>query len=126
MIGADIGGTSIKLGIIDQTGAIWNKWSIDTNADSSEIIPDLWNSIQGKMDTMNLSNTDIMGIGAGAPGFVDSKLGYVYQTVNIDWENVELAKELEDLSGLPVYVANDANLAVLGENWKAPVIRPEI
>lgn len=48
MIGADIGGTSIKLGIIDQTGAIWNKWSIDTNADSSEIIPDLWNSIQGK------------------------------------------------------------------------------
>ncbi|RYG74695.1 ROK family glucokinase [Lentibacillus lipolyticus] len=118
MIGADIGGTSIKLGIIDQAGAIWNKWSIQTNADSAAIITDLWATIQEKIDALNLSKADIMGIGAGAPGFVDSQSGYVYRTVNIDWKDMALAEELEELSGLPVYVANDANLAVLGENWK--------
>ncbi|TMN20967.1 ROK family glucokinase [Lentibacillus cibarius] len=118
LIAVDIGGTSIKLGMVDQNGNILNKWSILTNDESNAILSDVWESIYKKIVELNISKKNILGIGVGVPGFIDSESGYVYQTVNINWRNVPLVKQLEELSGLPVFAENDANLAVLGENWK--------
>ncbi|HLQ88180.1 MAG TPA: ROK family glucokinase, partial [Enterococcus sp.] len=56
-------------------------------------------------------------MGVGAPGFIDEKTGEIATAVNLGWENYPLGEILQQLSGLPVYIQNDANIAALGENW---------
>lgn len=120
IIGVDIGGTTVKIGFINDYGEILNKWEIPTNKSNAgmSIINDIWQSIYLQLTDLHLTTDIILGIGVGAPGFIDGDNGFVYEAVNIGWENFELAKQLKDKSGLPVFVGNDANIAVLGENWK--------
>lgn len=116
VIGVDIGGTATKIGLINLSGDIIYKWEIPTNTNNlgDSVIEDVWTSIVG-----NLSKqiNKIIGIGVGAPGFINPEKGVVYEAVNIGWKNLNLKLELERLSDLPVFIENDANLAALGENW---------
>lgn len=57
----------------------------------------------------------VLGVGVGSPGVVDAT-GAVVDAPNLAWHDVELAKGLREAFGRPVYVANDANTAVLGEH----------
>ncbi|MFD1038483.1 ROK family glucokinase [Virgibacillus byunsanensis] len=120
IIGVDIGGTSIKIGMINENGNILSKWEIPTNLSNSgsTIVKDIWHSIQEQVETFYTTNYSILGIGVGAPGFIDSDNGFVYEAVNIGWKNFHLADQLQALSDIPVFAGNDANIAVLGENWK--------
>ncbi|SDN07802.1 ROK family glucokinase [Sediminibacillus halophilus] len=118
-VGVDIGGTTVKLAIIKETGDIVEKWEIETNLENSgsSIPEDIWSSVAQKLETIGLQSSDLIGIGAGAPGFVDTDSGTVAVAVNIGWKDFALADKLENLSGLPAVVDNDANIAALGENW---------
>ncbi|QTM99824.1 ROK family glucokinase [Sediminibacillus dalangtanensis] len=118
-VGVDIGGTTVKLAIIKETGDIVEKWEIKTNLDNngSSIPEDIWSSVEQKLKTIGLRSSDLIGIGAGAPGFVDTDTGDVAVAVNIGWKDFALAEKLEKLSDLPAVVDNDANIAALGENW---------
>ncbi|WP_053219205.1 ROK family glucokinase [Virgibacillus senegalensis] len=118
-VGVDIGGTTVKLAIIKETGDIIEKWEIKTNLeDNGASIPgDIWKSVSRKLETHGLRSSELLGIGAGAPGFVDKSTGDVAVAVNIGWKDFALADKLEQLSGLPAVVDNDANIAALGENW---------
>lgn len=62
-----------------------------------------------------LTDRPVLGIGVGSPGVVDAT-GAVIDAPNLAWHDVELAKGLRGARGVPVYVANDANTAVLGEH----------
>jgi N-acetylglucosamine repressor len=57
----------------------------------------------------------LVGIGVGTPGLVNSPEGVVLKAVNLDWENLPLAKLLQDRFGLPVFVLNDSQAAAMGE-----------
>ncbi|GGB29359.1 ROK family glucokinase [Virgibacillus dakarensis] len=119
IIGVDIGGTTSKIGLLDQQGIIQDKWEIPTiKANNGEsIVTDIWDSITDKLKTVQFKQ--ILGIGIGAPGFIDGATGLVYEAVNIGWKkNFQLAKLFSEITKLPVFVENDANIAVLGENWK--------
>ncbi|CDQ17994.1 glucokinase [Halobacillus karajensis] len=118
-IGADIGGTTVKLAFIREDGEITKKWEIPTNTEKKgESIPaDIAESITEKMEEDRMDKELILGIGAGAPGFVDTKTGYIHEAVNIGWKDFNFGPLLSDLTGFPVWVDNDANLAALGENW---------
>lgn len=120
ILGIDVGGTAIKIGLITEDGEFKHKWEIDTNtADKgSHIAKDIWNSVQEKTKELSISEDTLLGIGIGAPGFINVDKGLVYQAVNIGWENLNLADAFQEWTDLPVYVANDANVAALGENWK--------
>ncbi|WP_284140401.1 MULTISPECIES: ROK family glucokinase [unclassified Virgibacillus] len=118
-VGIDIGGTSVKIGFINETGEILHKWQIATNKANGGkfIVDEIWSSIQAKLSEKKWAMVEIRGIGVGAPGFIDAKTGMVYEAVNIGWKNFDLGDQLKKQSQLPVYVENDANIAVLGENW---------
>lgn len=118
IIGIDIGGTKVKIGLLDVQGNIHSKWDINTNIinNGAFIVDEIWESILSKSVMKN--NQEILGIGIGAPGFVDAKTGIVHEAVNIGWENFELGRRFNEKTNLPVFVENDANLAALGENWK--------
>lgn len=119
IIGIDIGGSTVKIGLLNANGDILDKWEITTHKinGGKSIVDDIWNSINNKLSAKQIQEKTL-GIGVGAPGFVNQETGLVYEAVNIGWVNYELGKKMRDISELPVFVENDANLAALGENWK--------
>jgi predicted NBD/HSP70 family sugar kinase len=62
-----------------------------------------------------LTDRPVLGVGVGSPGVVDAE-GTVLDAPNLGWSAEPLAADLRRELGLPVYVANDANTAVLGEH----------
>ena len=116
--GADLGGTTCKLGLFTTEGELLEKWEIptDTSNNGENILKDISDSIHGKMVEKDLTRDMITGIGIGVPGAVTPD-GVVNRCVNLGWGVLPIEKELAELSGLNVKAANDANIAALGESW---------
>lgn len=116
---ADIGGTTVKLGLFTPDGEIVNKWEIPTRKEDNggHILPDIADSVKAEMSSRGISRDDVLGIGVGAPGPVD-KNGVIHKAVNLGWGELNIKDELEKLTDMPVMAGNDANVAALGEMWK--------
>ena len=116
-IGVDIGGTAIKLGVVNAQNEIICKESTPTEAalGVEHVIDNLLAATQRMLEKCHITYEDCIGMGIGCPGTIDSEKGIVEYSNNIDWENVELAKEIQQRISIPVRVENDANCAVLGE-----------
>lgn len=120
VFGVDVGGTTVKLGLFDQSGTVIDKWEIPTRTENGgeKILPDIAAAIKGKMAEKSIEKTDVVGVGVGVPGPVDGK-GIVHRAVNLGWAELDLKKELTALlDGMRVEGGNDANVAALGEMWK--------
>lgn len=117
--GVDIGGTTVKMGLFQEDGSILDKWEIttDTSEEGKAILPDIAASVESRIREHKLDKTEIVGIGAGVPAPVTSE-GVVNGSANLGWTYKEVKRELEKLTGLKASVANDANVAALGEMWK--------
>ena len=71
--------------------------------------------MQDAVDEADLSLKQVAGVGIGAPGAVDFEAGTVIFAPNLEgWKEVPLKKDLEKALGVPVFVENDGNVAVLG------------
>lgn len=116
-IGVDIGGTSIKVGVVDKLGTILGKQSFKTLTTRTykEIVQEINHTITSLIDSLNIKKEELRAIGVGSPGCVDSHTGTIIYASNLNWENVPLGEELTQLTGLPAYVHNDANAAAMGE-----------
>ena len=119
VFGVDIGGTTVKLGLFNVEGELLEKWEIPTRTqeNGSLILPDIARSIEEKISEKQIAREDGAGVGAGAPGPIDSE-GVVHKAVNLGWDVFSIRKTLEELVNLPVMAGNDANVAALGEMWK--------
>lgn len=120
VVGIDVGGTSVKLGIFESDGTLLNKWEVRTNKEEngSYILPDVAASIRQVLEENHMSLKDISGAGMGLPGPVLSD-GYVEVCVNLGWKQLNAQQMLSELlDGLPVKSGNDANVAALGEMWQ--------
>ncbi|KZE66416.1 glucokinase [Fictibacillus phosphorivorans] len=120
LVGVDLGGTTIKIAFITLDGHIVEKWEIPTNIDQGgkNIVSDIAQSLQSKLDELSEPKEKLAAIGMGAPGFIDMKTGFIYHAVNIGWRDYPLKEELEKATGLSVTVDNDANIAAIGEMWR--------
>ncbi|MBO5928240.1 MAG: ROK family protein [Clostridia bacterium] len=114
-IGVDIGGMTIKVGLVDEQGNIVIKDRVKTNTDPYVAIKDTVELINKLLEKYNVSITEITGIGIGCPGSVKDREGILVYTNNLPWYNVNFREELKKYFNLPVEVANDANAAALGE-----------
>lgn len=119
VFGVDIGGTTVKLGLVDKEGNIIEKWEINTNRanDGANILPDVAKSIKDKMAERSIDASEVIGVGVGVPGPVDSK-GTVHRAVNLGWGTFNVGEEMTRLTGFKSMAGNDANVAALGEMWK--------
>ena len=117
--GIDIGGSSVKMGLISLEGELLEKWDFRTRTEDEgfNILPDISASLEKKIKERGLSKDKIIGIGAGVPAPVNEK-GVVFDTANLGWKYKEVKRELEERTGLKAIVGNDANVAALGEMWK--------
>lgn len=117
--GVDVGGTTIKMGFFETSGALLDKWEIKTNKENNgaAILSDIAKAVDNKLAQEGISKSEVQGIGIGVPGPVRSD-GVVNVCVNLGWGVIDVAAELGNLTGLPIKVGNDANVAALGEMWQ--------
>lgn len=119
-IGADIGGTSIKLGIVDENGHVTCRREIKHPAyPDIDVVVELIECINNLLDDHEISITDIEGIGVSAAGCINSAAGNVADNGgNIpNWSRAEVCGPLREEFGVKATLANDGNCAILGELW---------
>lgn len=118
--GVDIGGTTVKIGLFDKDGCVLDKWEIPTvtDNDGAAILPDVAESILGKMKEKSIETDDVAGVGVGAPGAVTDDGLLIGGAVNLGWGVFNIEKVLNGYLNIPVKAANDANVAAFGEMWQ--------
>jgi len=116
-VGIDLGGTFVKGGIVDEQGTILYQDKVPTECDKgvARVIKNIAGLVEIVLKGAGVAKTQAVGIGMGVPGMIDSKAGVVIYSNNLDWHDVPLAEEVKNLTGLNVLIANDANVATLGE-----------
>ena len=114
-IGVDLGGTSIKFGIVSYDGKIYKKMVLPTFAEKgpAAVVKQIKKGVNALLKN---DPKKVLGIGIGAPGSVKLKKGTVEYPPNFpNWGRVHLGRSLEKSLGQKVYVENDANAAAIGE-----------
>ena len=116
-VGIDLGGTFIKGGIVDESGNILvsDKTPTESEKGSDGVAKNIAALVLSLMQKQGLQTADVVGIGMGVPGMIDSKAGNVIYSNNLDWKDFRIGDKVETLTGLKVKIANDANVAALGE-----------
>ncbi len=115
--GVDLGGTTVKLGLLTPEGRLIDKWEIDTDVSGGgrNIPRDIGSSILADMNKHSFDKRDILGIGIGVPGQVWED--GTANAVNLGWDHLPLLGELTSMTGLRAVGGNDANVAAMGEYW---------
>jgi len=121
VIGADLGGTNIKVGLVDDVGKVLEQLSIPTPRpeEGSRAIPAaIAGAARQCVNAAGLTLDDVAGMGLGSPGPLDLEAGTVGHTPNLpSLRNAPLRDWAHEELGLPVVLENDANAAALAEHW---------
>ena len=106
--GIDIGGTNLKLGIFDETGrCVYSDLEHSERGDSQVIAAQI-------VKMLGKSSYKVCKIGAGVPGVVYRPGGRVVSG-NLQWNGEPFEAQLSKLTGLPVRIDNDAQVAMMAE-----------
>ena len=99
--GADVGGTTVKIGLFDNKGTMLESWEILTRKEKqgSYIIGDICRAINGKLAQRGIDKEEVIGIGMGVPGPVSGE-STVINCVNLGWGTFDVGAEMEKISGL--------------------------
>lgn len=114
-VGVDLGGTSIKIGLVDEKGKIHDKTAIDSLAHEGPktVINQI---IKGIKQLRKKDDHKILGIGIGSPGTIRTKKGTVEDPPNFPgWGKIHLGNVIKKEFKTDVFVENDANAAAIGE-----------
>jgi glucokinase len=119
VVGIDIGGTNIVAGTVPEDGGpllglVSQPTFPEQGADAV-----LTRIVKLARDSMRAAQgREIVGLGIGSPGPLDTKRGVVLLTPNLGWTNFPLRDRLHEALGLPATLDNDANCAIFGEWWR--------
>lgn len=117
LIGIDLGGTNIGIGVVDKDCKILYQTSVPTKKERTykEIVIDIASLVINTLKAVKMDKDQIEGIGIGVPGIVDPTTGVVVEVVNLRWNNVDIAKDLKEILNVPIFVGNDATVAGVAE-----------
>ncbi len=105
----DIGGTKTLVAVFDAHGKIVEQAKFSTPKDYEDFKIELAKTVAG------LSTQDFLRTVVAVPGRVDRQRGVGVRFGNLEWVNVPIQKDAEDIFRSPVIVENDAKLACLSE-----------
>jgi len=125
IVGVDLGGTSINVGVVPfDGGTVLGMRSLPTEAHrGAKFVVDrmatmIRNAIKGARHERDIPEDGIIGVGLGSPGPLDRHTGIVLETPNLGWRNFPLRDIVSNAVGLEAVLDNDANAAALGEFWQ--------
>lgn len=116
-IGIDMGGMSVKFGMVNANNEMIDKMVIPTRLDVApeEMIQDMIDAVEVLLKKHGLCINDLEGIGLDSPGTVDDVNGVILYSNNYQWEDVPIIKQMQMTFPVPMAIANDADAAALGE-----------
>jgi glucokinase len=122
VLGIDIGGTNLVVGSVAEDGSSMVASASEpthSEAGATAVVDRLVALAERAIATTRREapGAEILGVGVGAPGPLDTRRGIVLLTPNLGWVNMPLRQLIHDRLGLPAALDNDANCAVLGEWW---------
>lgn len=113
IIGLDLAeASSLSAAVMDLDGRILTRLSTELSSVTGQAVIDLVLDLADR--AVAAATAPLLGIGVGTPGLVDTD-GTVLTAPNLDWSEVPLGALLQERTGLPTLVANDADAAVMGE-----------
>jgi glucokinase len=118
IIGIDLGGTNLKIALLDHTCRIIHKHTRPTENyyQKDLLIQAIVDSVEHSLNQHRIKRSDCMGVGLGLPGPIDYDRGIVHFFPNIPgWKEVHLQKILKARIKMPVFIDNDANVMALAE-----------
>lgn len=119
-LGIDVGGTNIKLGLVDDRGQAIAKSSVPTQEEQGprEAVRRARIAVDEMLAAIGLKITDLAAIGLAVPGTMDIPRGIFLEPHNLPhWYYFPIRDCVAEAFGLPVTFANDANAAAYGEFW---------
>lgn len=119
-LGVDVGGTTIKIGLVDDLGRSIATCGIETLGDRppDDAMRRTYQAASRMLKEHSVGWDEVSAIGLGCPGTMDIPSGMVLHPVNIPgWREFKIRDFLQELTGKPVAFANDANAAAYGEYW---------
>lgn len=126
MIGVDLGGTNIVVGVLPIDGGNGNVLALKSEPTDAErgakyvvdkIVLLIEEARAEVVAEHGGTRTDFAGIGIGAPGPLNRATGTVIQSPNLGWRNFPLRDLISNAVNLPAVLDNDANCATYGEWW---------
>jgi len=111
-IGVDLGGSHVTAAVITEDGAIHRQHEEDLEDLRFEAVIA---AIDAQVGLALRDAGNVVGIGIGSPGNIDASSGAVLYSPNFGWQNAPLGEALRKKFSVPVFVANDARCATLGE-----------
>jgi len=116
-IGIDLGGTTVKAGIVDEDYRIICSGSVPTVSDqgAEALIKDMADLVSGLLNEKGIDMGQVASVGLGVPGTANKRTGYMEYANNLGIENEPLLPLMKRYFKKPVYFTNDANAAALGE-----------
>jgi glucokinase len=119
-VGLDVGGTTMKAGVVDDSGRPLAAVSLPTEAHKGQRhgLERMCQTIREALAAARLNVQDLAAIGVATPGTMDLAAGVMLDPPNLKpWKNVPVRQHVADVFGLPVAFQNDANAAACGEYW---------
>lgn len=125
IVGVDVGGTNVVVGTVPEDGSAIHglrkertRASDGPDAVVRQIAAMLEQSLEATGAALARDDLDVVGVGIGSPGPLDTKRGVVLMTPNLGWRNFPLRDRVSEAVGLPATLDNDANCAIFGEWWR--------
>jgi glucokinase len=119
-VGLDVGGTTMKAGVVDDTGFPLASVSLPTEAYRGQELglERMCESIRQAIAAANVGPEQIAAIGVATPGTMDIPAGVILDPPNLKpWRNVPVRDHIQRAFNLPTAFQNDANAAAFGEFW---------
>lgn len=120
-LGIDIGGTSVKLGLVTENGEVLysNNYNVSFDNYETPIFETVKKSIEVFLIENSIQKDELKGIGVSATGQINTNTGTVVGVGgNIrNWCGTEIKSELEKIYKVKTTVINDANSMIIGEQW---------
>jgi glucokinase len=119
-VGLDVGGTSIKGGVVDDRGEPLSAVSLPTEASQGQEhgLAQMAETVRQAIKKAGLGVEQMSAIGVATPGTMDIPAGMILDPPNLKpWRNVPVRQYIQDTFNLPTAFQNDANAAAYGEYW---------
>ena len=117
-VGIDLGGTSIKAGLVDENGKIIAKATCPTLVErgAEPVVADMAKLSLEVIEKGNCTLDDVKAIGIGLPGIQDPRTGIVPFCTNLYWHEVPVVELMQKVIDKPIFIGNDATVAGLAES----------
>src|SRR5262245_18042048 len=111
-VGLDVGGTSMKAGVVDDTGQVLSSVQLPTEAAKGQEhgLQQMAQAIRQAATAAKLDLNQVAAIGVATPGLMDIPAGVILEPPNLrPWKTVPVRQAIADAFGLPTAFQNDAN-----------------